>query len=164
LEVEDWIRTLEQKFSLIQCNNIQKTQCAVQQLQSSTGAWWVNFIASRPEGQHFTYDDFCTAFLTRFIPDGIRRVKIEQFYKLKQEEDQDVMKFLEKFNQLCQYDGEHVWDDEEKKLSRNRPNYNSTSTKTINEVIKFSHLSPYNSGSPMKSRGISNQPTYKPRS
>jgi hypothetical protein len=25
---------------------------------------------------------------------------------------------------------------------------------TITEVIKFSHLSPYNSGSPMKSRGI----------
>jgi hypothetical protein len=49
-------------------------------------------------------------------------------------------------------------------LSRNRPNYKSTSTKTITEMIKFSHLSPYNSGSPMKSRGISNQPTYKPRS
>jgi hypothetical protein len=40
-------------------------------------------------------------FLTRFIPDGKRRVKIEQFYKLKEEEDQDVMKYLEKFNQLC---------------------------------------------------------------
>jgi hypothetical protein len=49
-------------------------------------------------------------------------------------------------------------------LSRNRPNYKSTSIKTITEVIKFSHLSPYNSSSPMKSRGISNQLTYKPRS
>jgi hypothetical protein len=35
-------------------------------------------------------------------------------------------------------------------VSWNRPNYKSTSTKTITEVIKFSHLSPYNSGSPMK--------------
>jgi hypothetical protein len=42
-------------------------------------------------------------------------------------------------------------------MSRNRPNYKSTSTKTITEVIKFSHLSPYNSGSPIKSRGIANQ-------
>jgi hypothetical protein len=38
LEAEDWIRTLEQKFSLIQCNNIQKTQYVVQQLQGSAGA------------------------------------------------------------------------------------------------------------------------------
>jgi hypothetical protein len=48
-------------------------------------------------------------------------------------------------------------------LSWNRPNYRSTSTKTITKVIKFSDLSPYNSGSPMKSRDISNQQTYKPR-
>jgi hypothetical protein len=48
-------------------------------------------------------------------------------------------------------------------MSRNYPNYKSTSTKTITGVIKFSHLSPYNSGSPIKSRGISNQPTYKLR-
>jgi hypothetical protein len=50
------------------------------------------------------------------------------------------------------------------RLSWNRPNYKSISTKTITEVIKLSYLNPYNSGSPMKSRGISNQPTYKPRS
>jgi hypothetical protein len=36
--------------------------------------------------------------------------------------------------------------------------------KTITRAIRFPYLSPYNSGSPMKSRGISNQPTYKPRS
>jgi hypothetical protein len=35
-------------------------------------------------------------------------------------------------------------------LSRNRPNYKSTSIKTITEVIKFSHLNLYNSSSPMK--------------
>jgi hypothetical protein len=49
-------------------------------------------------------------------------------------------------------------------MSWNRPNYKSTSTKIITGVIKFSHLSPYNSGSLTKSWGISNQPTYKPKS
>jgi cytidine deaminase len=38
-----------------------------------------------------------------------------------------------------------------KSLSQNHPNYKSTSTKTIAEVIKFSHLSPCNSSSPTKS-------------
>jgi hypothetical protein len=56
-------------------------------------------------------------------------------------------------------DGHEQWS-----MSRNHPNYKSTSTKTITEMIKLSYLNPYNSGSPMKSWGISNQPTYKPRS
>jgi hypothetical protein len=33
-------------------------------------------------------------------------------------------------------------------MSRNHPNYKSTSPKIITEAIKFSNLSPYNSGSP----------------
>jgi hypothetical protein len=43
-------------------------------------------------------------------------------------------------------------------LSRNRPNYKSTSPKTITEVIKFSNLSPYNSGSPRNHEGFQTKP------
>jgi hypothetical protein len=114
LEPEDWLRTIEQKFSLIRCSDVPKTQFVVQQLQGPAGAWWANFISTRPEGQ-VSWDNFCTGFLTRFIPYGIRRVKVEEFYKLKQGEDQRVMEYLEKFNQLCQYAAERVWNDEEKK-------------------------------------------------
>jgi hypothetical protein len=46
LEAEDWIRTMEQKFSLIRCSDMQKTQCAIQQLQGPTSAWWANFITT----------------------------------------------------------------------------------------------------------------------
>ena len=34
----------------------------------------------------------------------------------------------------------------------------------ITEAIKLSYLSPYKPGSPVKSQGILNKPTYKPRS
>jgi hypothetical protein len=51
LEAEDWLRTIEQKFSLIPCSDVQKTQFAVQQLQGSAGAWWANFILTRPEAK-----------------------------------------------------------------------------------------------------------------
>jgi hypothetical protein len=40
------------------------------------------------------------------------------------------------------------------------PNYKSTSTKTSAETPNFSNLSPYNPGSQLKSRRISNQPDY----
>jgi hypothetical protein len=43
-------------------------------------------------------------------------------------------------------------------VSRNRPNYKSTSSKTIAETMKFSNLSPYNSGSPRKREGFQTKP------
>ena len=46
LEVDDWIRTIEQKFGLIRCNRNQKTLFATQQLQGPTGAWWASYLAT----------------------------------------------------------------------------------------------------------------------
>jgi hypothetical protein len=43
-------------------------------------------------------------------------------------------------------------------MSWNRPNYKSTSLKTITEAIKFSNLSPYNSGSPRNHEGFQTKP------
>jgi hypothetical protein len=43
-------------------------------------------------------------------------------------------------------------------LSRNRPNYKSTSPKTIAEAIKFLNLSPYNSGSPRNHERFQTKP------
>jgi hypothetical protein len=38
LEVEDWIQTIEHKLGLIRCDDVQKVQCATQQLQDEAGA------------------------------------------------------------------------------------------------------------------------------
>ena len=48
-------------------------------------------------------------------------------------------------------------------MSQNHPIYKSISIIAITEIIKPSYLSPYKPSSPMKSRRISNKPTYKLR-
>jgi len=45
LEVDDWLRTMEHKFSLIRCSETQKTLFTAQQLREAVGAWWENFLA-----------------------------------------------------------------------------------------------------------------------
>ena len=114
LEAEDWIRTIEQKFGLIRCSDVQKTLFVAQQLQGSAGAWWASFLATQPEGHQVPWVDFCTTFQTHYIPDGVREVKVEQFLKL-QLGDQSVMEYLGRFNQLSQYASEYVSIDIEKK-------------------------------------------------
>ena len=43
LEVEHWLRTLEQKFRLLGVTDEQKVYFAAQQLLGSAGAWWETF-------------------------------------------------------------------------------------------------------------------------
>ena len=51
LEADDWLRTMEQKFGLIRCTEIQKPQFASQQLRGPASAWYANLLAAQPEGQ-----------------------------------------------------------------------------------------------------------------
>ena len=50
LEADDWLRTIEQKFELIHCTEVQKPRFAAQQLRGATGAWWANLVAVQPAG------------------------------------------------------------------------------------------------------------------
>jgi hypothetical protein len=80
-----------------------------------------------PANVEVGWDQFKEAFRGHFIPPGLMAFKHTEFMKLTQGN-----------KSLNEY------------LSQNHPNYKSTSIKTIIKVIKFSYLSPYNSGSPMK--------------
>ena len=48
LEVDEWIRVMEQKFVLIRCTEIQKSLFAAQQLRGPASTWWGNFVAVQP--------------------------------------------------------------------------------------------------------------------
>jgi hypothetical protein len=54
LEVDDWLRIMEQKFDLIDCIEYQKPVFAAQQLRGAAGAWWGNHLAAQPAGHRVT--------------------------------------------------------------------------------------------------------------
>jgi hypothetical protein len=108
LEAEDWLRTIEQKFGLIHCDGIQKTQFAAQQLQGQAGAWWAKYCATQPEGYQVPWVEFCEAFRAHYILKGTMSIKVDEFFNLKQGEGESVMEYLERFNQLSQYAADYV--------------------------------------------------------
>jgi hypothetical protein len=55
LEANDWLRTMEQKFDLLQCTEYQKPVFAAQQLRDVAGAWWANLVATQPTGHCITW-------------------------------------------------------------------------------------------------------------
>lgn len=43
MAADHWLRTIEQKFTLIQCTKEEKVNFAAHQLQESAGAWWHDY-------------------------------------------------------------------------------------------------------------------------
>ena len=62
LEADDWLRTMEQKFDLIPCTEMQKPVFAAQQLRGAVGAWWANLVTMQPAGIPITWAKFHTTF------------------------------------------------------------------------------------------------------
>jgi hypothetical protein len=116
LEVDEWIRVMEQKFGfgLIRCTEIQKSLSAAQQLRGPASTWWGNFVAVQPAGHQVTWDEFKLAFHEHYVPEGVLHMKQEEFILLKQGGD-TMMQYLNKFNHLSQYVIDQVNTDLKKK-------------------------------------------------
>ena len=114
LHADDWLRTMEQKFSLLHCTETQKPQFAAQQLRGPAGAWWENLLAVQPAGREMNWTEFKAAFRAHFIPDGIMSRKLDEFLNLTQG-DRSVEQYVAKFNQLSLYAPAHVNSDAQKK-------------------------------------------------
>jgi hypothetical protein len=87
---------------------------AALQLRGATGAWWVNLVATQPVGHRISWQEFCDAFTTLYIPDGVMAMKLDEFLTLK-EGDQTVLQYVGKLNHLSQYATEYVNTDAKKK-------------------------------------------------
>ena len=83
LEADVWIRTIEDKFSILNCTEVNKDAFASQQLRGPTKIWWVNHKALLPAGTHLTWNEFMAAFKAHHIPTSLMRRKMAEFLALK---------------------------------------------------------------------------------
>jgi hypothetical protein len=113
LEADAWIRTIEDKFSILNCTEMNKTAFAAQQLRGPAKIWWVNHKALLLANTRLTWDEFVAAFKAHHIPTSLMRRKMAEFLALKQGNN-TVLQYAQTFNQLAQYGGFHVDTDEKR--------------------------------------------------
>ena len=58
LEADAWIRTIEDKFSILNCAEMDKAVFAAQQLRGPAKIWWVNHKALLPANTRLIWDEF----------------------------------------------------------------------------------------------------------
>ena len=113
LDADDWLRLVERKLDIAQCQEHEKALFASLQLQGAALSWWESFLAMKPEGQDVTWGEFRTAFRQFHVPASLMQLKKREFLSLKQGH-RSVTEYLYEFNHLARYAPREVATDEAK--------------------------------------------------
>ncbi|WVZ71026.1 hypothetical protein U9M48_019653 [Paspalum notatum var. saurae] len=111
LAADDWLRTMESKFTLLPgLTEQEKARFAAQLLHGPAGAWYATFLAMQPPGHEITWGELRTAFRAHYIPASLMEQKQREFRELKQG-GKTVMQYVQAFIHLAQYSPGDVADD-----------------------------------------------------
>jgi hypothetical protein len=62
MDVDDWLKTIEKKLQVVQCNNKEMVLFASHQLEGPTFDWWDAYVDAYEEPDSINWLEFRTAF------------------------------------------------------------------------------------------------------
>jgi hypothetical protein len=80
---DDWLKSVEKKLELVQCNNCEKVLLASHQLSGPTADWWDASVEAHEEPYSINWLKFRAAFRVHHIPQGVIKLKKKEFQDLK---------------------------------------------------------------------------------
>ena len=69
LDAEDWLRSVEKKLVIAQCNDREKVLYASHQLEGTAAEWWENYTAAHENSQAITLEEISAAFRQAHVPE-----------------------------------------------------------------------------------------------
>jgi isochorismate synthase EntC len=71
MDTDDWLKTVEKKLQLVQCNNREKVMLALHQLIGPTADWWDAYLGAHEEPSSINWNEFKIVFQSHHVPEGI---------------------------------------------------------------------------------------------
>jgi hypothetical protein len=112
MDVDDWLKSVENKLQVVQCNNHEKVLLASHQLSGPAADWWDAYVEAHEEPESINWPEFRATFRAHHVPQGVIRLK-KEFQDLKQG-SMFVNEYVTKFTQLS-CSAPHEVDIDEKK-------------------------------------------------
>jgi hypothetical protein len=112
LDAEDWLKSIEKKLQVMQCNNREKVLLGSYQLSGPAANWWDAYVEAHEESKSINWLEFKAAFRAHHIPQGVIKRK-KEFQDLKQG-SMSASEYVTKFTQLSRYALHEVGTDEKK--------------------------------------------------
>jgi hypothetical protein len=113
MDADDWLKSMEKKLQVVQCNNHEKVLLASHQLSGPAVDWWNAYVEAHEEPESINWLEFRAAFRGHQVPQGVIKLKKKEFRDLKQG-SMSVNEYVTKFTQLSRY-APHEVDTDEKK-------------------------------------------------
>jgi hypothetical protein len=99
MDVDDWLKTIEKKLQVVQCNNREKVLLASHQLVGPAADWWDAYVEAHEEPEIINWQEFKNSFRSHHVPLGVMKLKKKEFEDLKQG-SMSVSKYVTCFTQL----------------------------------------------------------------
>jgi hypothetical protein len=113
MDADDWIKSVEKKLQVVQCNNREKVLLASHQLSGPIADWCDAYVEAHEEPKSINWLEFRAAFRAHHVPQGVIKLKKKEFQYLKHG-SMSVHEYVTKFTQLSHY-APHEVDTDEKK-------------------------------------------------
>jgi hypothetical protein len=84
IDVDDWLKSVEKKLQVVQCNNREKELLASHQLSGPAADWWDAYVEAHEEPESINWPEFRAAFCAHHVPQGVIKLKWKEFQDLKQ--------------------------------------------------------------------------------
>jgi PHD/YefM family antitoxin component YafN of YafNO toxin-antitoxin module len=82
MDADDWLKTIEKKLQVVQCNNREKVLFASHQLVGPVADWWDAYVEAHKEPESNNWQEFKNSFYSHHVPLGV--MKLKEFKDLKQ--------------------------------------------------------------------------------
>jgi hypothetical protein len=113
MDANDWLKSVEKKLQVVQCNNCENVLLASHQLSGPAADWWDAYVEAHKDPESINWPEFRDAFRAHHVPQGVIKLKKKEFQDLKQG-SMSVNEYVTKFTQLSRY-APHDIDTDEKK-------------------------------------------------
>jgi hypothetical protein len=113
MDADDWLKTVEKKLQIVQCNNREKVLLASCHLTGPAADWWDAYVEAHEEPDSINWNEFKAVFHSHHVPEGIMKLKKKEFQDLKQG-SMTVSEYVTRFTQLSRYAPSDVDTDEKR--------------------------------------------------
>jgi hypothetical protein len=113
MDANDWLKSMEKKFQVVQCNNSEKVLLASHQLSGLAADWWDAYMKAREERESINWPEFRAAFHAHHVPQRVIKLKKKESQDLKQG-SMSVKEYVTNFTLLSCYAPHEVDIDENK--------------------------------------------------
>jgi hypothetical protein len=68
MDADDWLKSMEKKLQMVQCNNHEKVLLASHQLSGPAADWWDAYVEAHEEPESINWPEFRAAFRAHYVP------------------------------------------------------------------------------------------------